>query len=316
MSSSPEPLPAPAHPPSRLLSTLGLVFAIVLLAVLAGAAWGGYQAGLTARADQASAAQAQDLQAQFDLGVADFTAGRFPMAAARFEYVLARDPNFPSARAKLTEAQTALHVTATVPPPTAIPVAAGADPADYLAAATQAAAAENWDAVLDQMTRLRVLDPKYEMLQVDQLLFMALRGRGLARIQGDQMEAGIFDLDQAGAFGTLEAEARNIRAWARLYLAAKSFYGLDWAKTVDILNQLYILAPNFKDTTTLLYQATLSYAALLNTAGDACGAAGQYAAAQVLVADPQVAELWTAAQTACALTPTPAPTDAALTPTP
>jgi tetratricopeptide (TPR) repeat protein len=317
MSSSPEslPTPAPAHPPSRLLSILGLVFAAVLLAVLGLAAWAGYQAGLTTRADQARATQVVDLQAQFDLGIADLGAGRYRMATARFEYILALDPHYPAAREKLAEAQAGLNVTPTAVPPTLLPVTSE-DPAGLLTLAERYAAEGSWDLVIDQITRLRVLDPDYEVLQGDHLIFTALRGRGLARIQGDQMEAGIFDLDQAGQFGTLDPEARNYRAWARLYLAAKSYYGLDWARTVDILRQLYVLAPNFKDTARLLHTATLALAAQLNAAGDTCLAAENYAAAQQLFADAQVADLLAGAQASCALTPSPAPTDDSATPIP
>jgi tetratricopeptide (TPR) repeat protein len=310
MSVSQETSPAPASkpvPPSRLLSTIGLVFAAVLLAVIAGAAWAGYRAGLSTRDDHLRATQASDLKSQFDLGVSDLAAGRPSMAVARFEYILSLDPDYPGAREKLAEAQAALDVTPTPLPPTPPPIA-GEDPAQILALAQTYAAATNWDGVIDQITRLHAADPDYETVKADGLLFTALRGRGLARIQGDAMEAGIFDLDQAGAFAPLDTEARNYRAWARLYLAAKSFWGLDWAKAVDILSQLYVLAPNFKDTSRLLYQATLNYAAQLNVAGDVCAAAGSYAAAQQLFPDSQVAELQVTAEAACALTPTPEPT--------
>ena len=72
-----------------------------------------------------------------------------------------------------------------------------------------------------------------------------------------------------------------------------------------ILQQLYVLAPNFHDTTARLYQATLNYARQLDAAGDPCGAAEHYAEAQTLQADPQVADALAEAQAACALTPTP-----------
>lgn len=302
---SPQPTPQSTHS-SRLLSMLGVVFAVVLVVVLGGAAWAGYQSGLATRAEQLRITQSMDLQAQFNLGVEDLEARQFSRAAARFEYILGLDPNYPGARERLAEAQAGLQVTPTAIPPTPEPVT-GEDPAAILAAAQEAADAGNWDAALSQITRLHAVDPDYEVAQAENLAFAALRGRGLARIQGDEMEAGIFDLDQANAFRPLDQDARNYRAWARLYLAAKSYWGLDWARTVEILQQLYVLAPNFKDTSRLLYQATLNWADILNASGDACGAAENYAAAQQFFVDPSVAERLAAAQTNCALTPTPDP---------
>lgn len=296
----------PATRSARLLSVLGVIFAVVLLTVLGGAGWAGYQSGLATRAEQIRVTQAVDLQTQFALGVDDLNNRSYQRAAARFEYILGLQPDYPGARERLAEAQAGLQVTPTPVPPTPIPVA-GEDPADLLAAGERAAAAENWDGVLSHMTRLHALDPEYETIRAEALTFTALRGRGLARIQGDEMEAGIFDLDQAAAFRPLDQDARNYRAWARLYLAAKSYWGLDWARTAEILGQLVVLAPNFKDTSRLWYQATLNYADLLAAAGDACGAAENYAAAQQFIADDQVAALLAAAQTNCALTPAPEP---------
>jgi tetratricopeptide (TPR) repeat protein len=324
MSLSEETQPASASRGARtprLVSVLGLVFAVVLLAVIGGAAWAGYQAGQTDRDNQARATLAVDLQHQFELGLADLSAGRYDLAVVRFEYVLGLDPDYPGVREKLAEALAGLNVTATPPPPTAPPVT-GETPADILAAAQAYADAGNWDGVIAQITRLHGVDAGYERLQADGLLFTALRGRGLARIQGDEMEAGIFDLDQAAAFRPLDAEATSFRAWARLYLAARSYWGVDWVTTVDILRQLYVLAPNFKDTTQLLYQATLQAADQFNLAGDVCMAANYYAASQEVFVDDAIAEKMTLALTNCALTPTPEPTvpgvegDVTSTPTP
>lgn len=309
-SSSTQPLRS-----TRLLSILGLIFAAVLLVVLGLAAWAGYQAGLTTRADQLRATQAVDLQAQFDLGVTDLAAQRYQMAAARFEYVLGQAPSYPGAREKLAEAQAGLNVTATPQPPTPLPIT-GEDPADLLALAQAYVDAGNWDAALSQLTRLHALNAEFERLTVEGLLFQALRGRGVTRIQEDEMEAGIFDLDQAAAFQPLDPDARNYRAWARLYLAAKSYWGLDWPKTVDILSQLYVLAPNFKDTSRLYYQAARNYADILYAAGDPCSAAQNYATALQLFDDAQIAERQATAQSECVLTPVPEGTEATAIPSP
>lgn len=306
---------SPGEPVSRsLLSRIGLVFGLVLIVVLGASAWAGYQSGVNQRAEQARATQTFELQQQFDLGVQDLAAQRYRLAADRFQYILDHNPQFPGAADKLRQAQAGLNATPIPTQPPAPPTPEGKDPAKLFAVTKELIEDENWDAAIAEIAYLRSIDPDYEPLAVDNLLYMALRARGVARIQGEAMEAGIADLDYAATFRPLDDEARSYRAWARLYLAAKSYYGVDWQRSVEILSDLYLLAPNFKDTTRLYYQSLLGYAAQLAIAGDACAAAEQYAAAQQLVSDQQVADTLATAQVNCLLTPTPEPTSE--TPTP
>jgi len=316
MSSSEDSLTPPASAtlrrarPARLATLLGLSFAAVLIAALGIAAWVGYAAGLDQRDQQARATQSAELQHQFQLGIADLEAKRYSVAIDRFRYVLERDAQFPGAAERLLQAQAALDVPATALAPTAAPVvtARGENPAEILALAEQYAAVKDWSGVIAQIALLHTVDPQYEIVRSDALLFTALRERGIARINGEAMEAGIFDLDQAAAFSPLDETARSFRAWARLYLAGKSYWGVNWAVAADILGQLYILAPNFKDTTPLVYEARVNYAQQLALGGDACGAAEQYALALQVSEDATVAEALAAQQGLCAqATPTPEP---------
>lgn len=303
----------------RMLSVLGLIFVALLLAVLGGAAYAGFQAGATQRGESLRATQAADLQTQFDLGLADLASKRYVAAATRFQYILDIEADYPGAAAKLAEVQALLNVTPTpvpYPAPTT-PPDSGDDPAKIYALIERRSNEGQWDAVISAATRLFTVDPAYKPVETAGLLFKALRNRGVARIQGDEMEAGIADLDQAAKFSLLDDEAKSHRAWARLYLAAKSYWEVNWAETVVILNQLYLLAPNFKGTTSLLRQATVKYAEQLAAAGQACEAAGQYTAAQQLAPDEATAAALTAAQTDCQLTPTAETTPAVtLTPSP
>lgn len=296
--------------PRRLVTILGLAFAGVLIAALGIAAWVGYAAGLDQRDRQAQATQSAELQHQFDLGLADLEAKRYRIAADRFGYILERDAQYPGAAEKLLQAQTALNVQPTALAATPAPAVTprGQSPAEMLALAEEYAAKKNWHGVIAQITLLHAVDPKYEIVRSDALLFTALRQRGIARINDDEMEAGIFDLDQAAAFSPLDEEAKSYRAWARLYLAGKSYWEVNWAEAADIFGQLYLLAPNFRDTTALAYEARVNYAQQLSVAGEACGAVEQYTLALQIVADPPITEALVAQQAVCAqATPTATP---------
>jgi len=77
---------------TRPLSLLGWSFACVLLVVLGGAAFAGIRVGLNVRENNARATQAVELKQQYDLGVTDLAAGRYALAAERFQYILTLDP--------------------------------------------------------------------------------------------------------------------------------------------------------------------------------------------------------------------------------
>jgi len=299
------PSPALRRRFSRSLLTVGAIFACALLTVLGLAAFAGYQAGLDQRETLAAATQTADLQVQFDRGSADLAAGRYAIAAERFAYILQIDPNYSGAADKLAQAQRGLQITPSPTPPATTPTPAGVTPAETFDLAQSAYAEANWDGVIAHLAHLRAVDANYEAAKVTVMMFAALRSRGMQRILGNELEAGIVDLDQAKAFGTLDQEALNHRAWARLYLDALTYWGLNWGKTADILAQLYPLAPNFHDTTRKYFQASANYGDELSAMGDACGAADHYATAAALFADARVAEKLAAAQASC---PTSAPT--------
>ena len=308
---SPTPAPLPWRINRRLsLIVLGILFLVIL--ILASAGYAGYQAGMAERDTQAQATRAADLEHQYELGVTDLAAGRYEVAQARFEYIVQLDPNFRDASQKLAQVRAAIAATATptLAPPTvtptlAPPTATQSHAAQDLFNQAQAQyAASDWAGVIATLTQLHGVDPTFQAVKVNGMLYVAYRNSGIAQISGSDIEGGMFDLDQAEAIGPLDTDALNYRAWGRLYLAAQSYWGLNWQQAMVILQQLYLIAPYFHDTSTLLYQATVNYADQLAQSGDTCGAAQHYTEAQALKADPKIADALATAQASCAKTPT------------
>lgn len=304
--------------PGRRWLALALGLALLLAVVLAGAAFGGYQAGLNQREASWQATRSFELEHQYTLGLADLQGGHYELAVARFEYVVGLDPNYRDAGQQLALAQAGLaastvaseatptqpaEATAT-PARTPRPTESG-EAAALFAQAEQRLAASDWDGVIAALTALDAVDRDYQAVRADGMLFTALRHRGVARIQGDAMEAGIFDLDTAQAFGPLDTEALNLRAWARTYLAGRSYWGLDWKRAMDIFEELSLVAPYFRDTDRRLFTAVVMYADQLVAAGDYCGAAERYERALLVRADEAVSAKLTTAQENCAAPPEP-----------
>jgi hypothetical protein len=126
------------------------------------------------------------------------------------------------------------------------------------------------------------------------MLFVALRNRGIDKIaQLHDLEGGNYDLTLAEQFGPLDAEARNWRDWAELYIRGASFWGVDWGMTVSYFSQIASAAPNLSDisgwTASNRYlDALLGYGDWLATKGQWCDAQTQYDTYMILLASSQV----------------------------
>ncbi len=320
VSALPPDSPRPASPLGRFLRSVPgalLVIALFLAVIITAAIWSGYQAGIARRSAAAATAQVLELKRQFELGVEDLAAGRYALAAQRFEYILTMDPNYPGAAARLAEARnvrpTPLPTATSGPSPTPDPDITK----KLLVEAQTAFAAKDWSAAITQANAVRVADPGYELGQVNSILFNSYRNRGIDSIKSGVLELGLADLDQASKLGALDAEALQYQQWANLYVSGVSYWGLNWARTVDTFSVLYQIAPYFRDTGTRLHDAHIGYANALMAAGDPCNVANEYAAALVLSSDQATVDKQTAAATECAVgtsTPT-ATSETGATPT-
>jgi len=201
--------------------------AFIGMALLGGL--GGYQ-NAQAQFSLLKATQgAQTLLEQYSLGVQELESGQYDLARQRFEYVLAHDPGFPGATDKMAEVMRILYATATptmVPPtPTLTPTRDLRPVQDLLDQAKSDFTSGNWDGVINTLVSLRQVDPKYQVVEVDRLLYLTLRNRGVDKIKKESnLEGGIYDLALAERFGPLDSEAENYRNLARIYMIGSSFW--------------------------------------------------------------------------------------------
>ncbi len=214
-----------------------MLLLVPLAAVIAGLF--GYFGGQAQREQ----AQAQALAAlageQFAQGMDDLQAGRYSLARQRFEYVIRLDPAFPEAADRLVEAlshiQTPIQGGAATPTPTV-----NLAPVEELFDQARAALSQaDWTRVLDTLLALRAKDPAYRAVEVDGMMYVALRNRGLDRIRNQwQLELGMYDLSRAARFGPLDKDATDWQTTAGLYLQANSYIGLRWDLSIDLFLDL------------------------------------------------------------------------------
>ena len=140
----------------------------------------------------------------------------------------------------------------------------------------------NWNQAIEILAALRNSNELFNFVEVDGMLFLALRYRGLDKIVNDgNLEGGLYDFALAEGFGPLDSEASNYRVWARLYLMGNSF----WYAYPDIAayyyGQVAAAAPYLQDgsgmTAFFRYWMSLQhYAEQFVADEDWCGAAEQY----------------------------------------
>jgi tetratricopeptide (TPR) repeat protein len=235
------------------------------------------------------------LTEQFTLGLRDMEAGRYEAARQRFEFILSEDPDFPGALDKLVEVRKIIFATATptptmtaTPTPTSSPTVTPTptrDPRPMQELMSEAQSRINsgdWSQAIDLLIALRSTDPDFQTAQVDGLLYLSLRSRGLDRIlNGRDLEGGAFDLSLAENFGPLDSQASWAQEMVRLYMYGSAFWEAYPEQAVYYFGQVASAAPYLTDatgwTSSARYRASLiHYGDYLATQEDWCSAQAQY----------------------------------------
>ncbi len=291
---SDEPVKRKRFPWGRVI----LLAWLLLIAAAALGAYGGYQQGIDERISLQATEAAEELGNQYQLGLEDFDTGEYERARQRFEYLLEKDPN--NAKAIEMLARTLAIIQATATPTQVIPTATptltptpdmrGVE--ELFEQAQAYMVAEDWDGALGTLLTLRKNEPGHEAIQVDSMLYVALRNRGVYKIlNAGELEGGLYDLAQAELFGPLDAQAENYRDWARFYIIGASFWGVDWGQAAYYFGQVAFVAPNLHDgtgwTATVRYREALgNYVDLLIEGKQWCLARDQHEALRAL--DPSL----------------------------
>ncbi len=284
-----EPPAAAPRPPSRRWMLVAL-FGLVLLALIAlTSVYGGYLSAIQQRTAFQATRSATEAQAQYALALVDIETKNFSQARQRLEYIIQIAPDFPGVADKLAEVMVAMSITATpTPQPTPVPSPTLdlRDREELYLKARELMAGSDWSTAIDTLLSLRKKDPTYLAVEVDGLLFVCLRNRGVDKISRHaDLEGGTYDLSLAEAFGPLDVEARNWRDWAELYIRGASFWGVDWEKAVFYFAEIANIAPNLMDSSQIpaterYYQALVKYGDWLMAQARWCDAQAQYETAQ------------------------------------
>jgi tetratricopeptide (TPR) repeat protein len=246
--------------------------------------------------------QRQDLAEQhYRAGLERLETGEYELAIAEFEYVLKLDPNHLFAQQGIDEASARI---ASRPTPTSEvrEIVAG----ELYQEARAHYEAERWSDAASVLTQLKVLDPTYQPEQVEEMLFTSLYNAGIELLEEDRLEEGVFYLDQAVALRPLDEQALTQRSLAIQYMTALGYWGVNWERCIERFEQIYTIAPNYKDVFQRLYRAHVIYADAWYEMEEMCPAEEQYALALQLISNAEMEQRRGEAEQICLVaTPTP-----------
>lgn len=232
-----------------LMAGVLFIGALMLLGAVSG--WLGYQSGQEQYKSQVTVTVDAYLASQFAQAIDDVTNENYQLAAERLEYILSVKPNYQPAQDLLADLNVIMNVTAT---PTSVPATPTPSPTPDLRPAEEMYASvlslisvQSWNVALDTLANLRKTSPDYKIVEVDGLIFLCLRNRGVEKILNGDLEGGIYDFLLAEQFGPLDGETENYRNWARLYLLGNAFWGAYPEQAAYYYGQLVSAAPSITD---------------------------------------------------------------------
>lgn len=275
---------------SRILRILGIVLIVValLIAMYTVVAYVALERGRNLRMERLQEERAAELANQLTRAREDIGGGNLTLASRRLEWILEQDPEYPEARALLDDAQGALTGTRRSSDPSGRDATATPDITPMAAGAGEEAAAaelerletlveqEDWDEAITALVSFQYNFPDYERRRTDELLYESYIARGVDLLYGDQVELGLYYLEQAQHLGNLPQDVRDQQEWAELYLAGIGYFGVNWEVSLFYFRDLCLAAPFFHDACGKLYEALVAYGDQYAAQQEWCPAEGLY----------------------------------------
>ena len=165
---------------------------------------------------------------------------------------------------------------------------------------------ERWEDAISNLIAFQLDHPDYERFYTDSLLFNAYNGAGFEFTNSNRVSLGINYFEQAEKLGELPEDAVSQLYFSRVYLAAMSFYGVDWPRSVNRLEEICSIAPLFQDSCSTLFNARVAWGDQLSIAEEHCLALEQYTLALRVGTSRDVSQKMSTAEWKCrSATPTP-----------
>ncbi|HEX8681918.1 MAG TPA: hypothetical protein VF707_06370 [Ardenticatenaceae bacterium] len=305
----------------RAFTMAGLLVALVIISL---GGLGVYQ-GLHDR-------QVQDQRAAiryFEQGQGLMEEERYELAVASFREAVRLEPNFVAAEQMLEAAQYNADVAAgRIPTETptseateATTIGTGADATatasptrgpnreeELFEEAVAALEREDWGIAAATFDLLTSQAPGYRTEEVEDGLFESNMEAGREALEDEELDDALRHFDRALAVRPNSIEAQQQRRMTSAYRTGlRAFTREDWSMAADQLRTVYLLDPEFLDTTEMLAEAHYNLGQEFEARSIWCSAAQQYRSSVAVVANDQISRLAQTANNRCVVRATAAP---------
>lgn len=301
---------------TRTLRIVGIVLIAValLIALYAAVVYFGVERGRALREERLDMARASEIATQMAHAIEEVDNGNMALASRRLTWILEQDPAYEAAlvlmeaiEAQSTRApQGEAEATPTSPSTEGEAEAQETGLAGELQRLEDLVETESWGEAITALVAFQHSYPDYERRRTDELLQKAYMEQGVTLLYGDQIELGIYYLEQAERLGDLPQEVRDQQQWAELYLAGIGYYGVNWDVSLFYFRDLCLAAPFFHDACQRLYEALVAYGDQYAVQREWCPAEALYEEAYRQDASNALSQKLREARDGCAAaTPTP-----------
>lgn len=301
---------------TRTLRIVGIVLIAValLIALYAAVVYLGVERGRALREERLDMARASEIATQMAHAIEEVDNGNTALASRRLTWILEQDPAYEAALV-LMEAIEAQATRAPQGEAEATPTSSATEGeveaqetglAGELQRLEDLVETESWGEAITALVAFQHSYPDYERRRTDELLQKAYMEQGVTLLYGDQIELGIYYLEQAERLGDLPQEVRDQQQWAELYLAGIGYYGVNWDVSLFYFRDLCLAAPFFHDACQRLYEALVAYGDQYAVQREWCPAEALYEEAYRQDASNALSQKLREARDGCAAaTPTP-----------
>jgi hypothetical protein len=265
--------------PRGLWIVWGLLIAFLVIAV---GVFAGIRSGLNTRLATERGKRLELAAEYFNYSIESMNQGNYELAKSQLMYVNDLVPGFPGLLEKLTEVEMKLALALTpIATPTLTPTPDTRGIREMFDQAKLAIQAQDWNVALSNLESMRNLEPGYNAIEADAMYYLVLRMLGVQQINGGDLESGIYDLTLAEHFAPLDREAEGSREWARRYLTAAAYWGIDWEAVVNLFapiasNWPYLQDINGRTAISRFIEGMIRFGDQYAARGDACNAVHQY----------------------------------------
>ncbi len=309
-----EPSPKSARKWTRWLGVFMILFA-VSAAWLLGVAYFGTQSGQQLRVENQQVERESQITRQMELAQEDVDNGRFQLASRRLNWVFKQSPNHPQATTLMAQITAASHTAPTkLPPstntpspthPTTTPVSVTDTDAelDHIETLINA---QKWEQAITTLSAFQREFPNIERPRTDMMQYEIRIAYGLELLETDQIERGLYYLEQAEVLGDLPQEALDYQLWGETYLQGIAFYNVNWDVAIYYFRNLCLAAPFYQSSCELLNESLIGFGDTYTYNQDWCPAEPIYQEALTYGRTPELLGKLAEASEGC-LQATPAP---------